>query len=57
VKLTSDAVVERTIATTWTIGTMSGAPNVCLWDKNGGYELQTGVVVSMLYSFEITIKN
>jgi hypothetical protein len=57
VKETEDAVVTRTGDTTWTIESSPGAPNVCLWDKNGGYELQTGVMVSMPYSFEITIKD
>jgi hypothetical protein len=57
VKGTEDALVTRTGDTSWTIESFPGSPNVCLWDKNGGYEFQTGVVVSMPYKFEITIKN
>ena len=57
VTLTKDAVVTRISDTTWTIESWPGSPNVCLWDKNGGYEFQTGVLVSMPYKFEITIKD
>jgi hypothetical protein len=53
---TKDAVVTRTGDTTWTIESYPGEPNVCLWDKNGGYEFQRGVPVYMPYKFEITIK-
>jgi hypothetical protein len=53
---TMDALVTRTGINpdTWTIETMEGQPNVCLWDFDSGLENQPGVVVSMPYKFTLT---
>lgn len=53
VKGTEDAVVTRTAQHAWTIESYPGAPNVCLWDFEGGLENQPGVVVSFPYRFTL----
>jgi hypothetical protein len=53
VKGTMDAVVTRTAEHRWTIGSYPGAPNVCLWDFDGGLENQPGVIFSFPYRFTV----
>lgn len=53
---TEDAVITNVDGIEWSIESFPGNSTVCLWDRDMGFENQTGVPISMPYKFSLFVQ-